>query len=89
MKFSNDQAYRTKKKAIEFIQGAGREQFKHLRSYAEELLKSNPNSTVKIKCDDSNGDPVFERIYMCLEACKKTFATTCRLLIGLNVFFSF
>ncbi|XP_058757121.1 uncharacterized protein LOC131630348 [Vicia villosa] len=34
---SVDQAYRAKKKEIELIQGVGREQFIHLRSYAEEL----------------------------------------------------
>lgn len=48
VKLSKDQAYKAKKKAIKLIQGVGCEQFKHLRSYAEELLKSNPNSTVKI-----------------------------------------
>ncbi|CAK8536462.1 unnamed protein product [Lathyrus sativus] len=72
---------------MELIQGAGREQFTHLRSYGEELLKSNPNSTVKIKCADSDGGPVFERIYVCLEACKAAFATTCRHLIGLDACF--
>ncbi|XP_058725528.1 uncharacterized protein LOC131596807 [Vicia villosa] len=87
VKLSVDQAYRAKKKAIELIQGAGREQFIHLRSYAEELLKSNPNSTVKIQCDDSACGPVFERIYVCLEACKSAFATTCRPLIGLDACF--
>ncbi|CAK8544536.1 unnamed protein product [Lathyrus sativus] len=72
---------------MELIQGTGREQFTHIRSYGEELLKSNPNSTVKIKCADSDGGPVFERIYVCLEACKAAFATTCRLLIGLDPYF--
>ncbi|XP_058765411.1 uncharacterized protein LOC131638892 [Vicia villosa] len=31
--------------------------------------------------------PVFERIYVCLEACKAAFATTCRPLIGLDACF--
>ncbi|XP_058741784.1 uncharacterized protein LOC131614177 [Vicia villosa] len=87
VKLSVDQAYRAKKKAIELIQGAGREQFIHLISYAEELLKSNPNSTVIIHCDDSTSGPVFERIYVCLEACKSAFATTCMPLIGLDACF--
>ncbi|CAK8538622.1 unnamed protein product [Lathyrus sativus] len=72
---------------MELIQGAGREQFTHLRSYGEELLKSNPNSTIEIKCVDSDGGPVFERIYVCLEACKAAFATTYRPLIGLDACF--
>ncbi|XP_050890051.1 uncharacterized protein LOC127095397 [Lathyrus oleraceus] len=87
VKLSKDKAYRAKKKAIELIQGDGREQFKHLRTYVEELLKSNPNSTVKIKFDDSYGGHVFERIYVCLEACKTMFATTCRPLIRLDACF--
>ncbi|XP_058733206.1 uncharacterized protein LOC131604807 [Vicia villosa] len=87
VKLSSDQAYRAKRKAIELIHGAGREQFTHLRRYAEELLKSNPNSMVKIQCAVSDGGPVFERIYVCLEACKATFATTCKPLIGLDAFF--
>nr|XP_027188293.1 uncharacterized protein LOC113785718 [Cicer arietinum] len=31
--------------------------------------------------------PVFERIYVCLEACKAAFANTCRPLIGLDACF--
>ncbi|XP_058752673.1 uncharacterized protein LOC131625861 [Vicia villosa] len=87
VKLSKDQAYRAKRKALELIQGAGREQFSHLRTYANELLKSNPNSTVKIQCSDSNGGPTFERIYVCMEACKAAFVTTCRPSIGLDACF--
>ncbi|XP_058754872.1 uncharacterized protein LOC131628023 [Vicia villosa] len=87
VKLSKDQAYRAKRKALELIQGAGREQFSHLRTYANELLKSNPNSTVKIQCSNSNGGPTFERIYVCMEACKAAFVTTCRPLIGLDACF--
>ncbi|CAK8576715.1 unnamed protein product [Lathyrus sativus] len=72
---------------MELIQGVGREQFTHLISYGEELLKSNPNSTVKIKCADSDDGPVFETIYVCLEACKTVFAMTCRPLIGMDAYF--
>jgi len=84
---SKDQAYRAKKRAIEMIQGAANEQYSHLRSYAEELRRSNPNSTVIIQCDTSDVGPVFERIYVCLEACKAAFAYTCRPLIGLDACF--
>ncbi|XP_058733419.1 uncharacterized protein LOC131605035 [Vicia villosa] len=87
VKLSKDQAYRAKRKALELIQGAGCEQFAHLRLYANELLKSNPNSTVKIQCVDSSGGPIIERIYVCLKACKAAFATTCRPLIGLDACF--
>ena len=59
----------------------------YLRSYGEELIRSNPNSTVIVKCGMSEQGPVFERIFVCLEACKAAFAYTCRPLIGLDACF--
>ncbi|XP_058782950.1 uncharacterized protein LOC131657557 [Vicia villosa] len=87
VKLSTDQAYRAKRKAMELLQGAGRDQFTHLRSYAQELLNSNPNSNVILKCSDSSNGPVFERVYVCLNACKTAFAKFCRPLIGLDACF--
>lgn len=86
-KLSHDQAYRAKRKAMELVQGDGIEQFTHLRNYGQELLKSNPNSIVVIQCVDSNGNHVFERIYVCLEASKAGLAKTCKPLIGLDACF--
>jgi hypothetical protein len=78
------QVYRAKVKALEMIRGAVTEQYKHLRSYAAELMRSNPNSTVIIKSKVGDNGPVFERMYVCFHACKRAFATTCRPLIGLD-----
>ncbi|XP_058783216.1 uncharacterized protein LOC131657882 [Vicia villosa] len=86
-KITTDQAYRAKRKALEMIQGAGIDQFRHLRSYGEEFLRSNPKSTVVIKYAENNGNPAFERIYICLDACKSRFATYCRPIIGLDACF--
>ncbi|KAH1232845.1 hypothetical protein GmHk_09G025420 [Glycine max] len=83
-RMSMDQAYRAKVKAMEKIEGATKDQYKHLRSYVAELIEKNKNSTVKIKCDLTPHGPVFERMYVCLEACKNAFVTTCRPLIGLD-----
>ncbi|XP_058776681.1 uncharacterized protein LOC131651009 [Vicia villosa] len=87
VKLSHDKAYRAKRRAMELIQGAGMDQFTHLRRYAQELLKSNPNSNVVLQCADSSEGPVFERIYVCLEACKSGFSKYCRPLIGLDACF--
>ncbi|XP_058733914.1 uncharacterized protein LOC131605589 [Vicia villosa] len=87
VKLSHDKAYRAKRRAMELIQGAGMDQFTHLRRYAQELLKSNPNSNVVVQCADSNEGPVFERIYVCLDACKSGFEKYCRPLIGLDACF--
>lgn len=45
-------------------------------------IEINPNSIVVIQYADSNDNHVFERIYVCLEACKTGFAKTCTPLIG-------
>lgn len=66
VKLSADQAYRAKRRAPELIQGAGSDQFTNLRSYAHELVNSNPNNNVVLQCFDSSSDPAFERIYVCL-----------------------
>ncbi|KAI5385535.1 hypothetical protein KIW84_072220 [Lathyrus oleraceus] len=86
VKLSHDQTYRAKRKSMELVQGVGIEQFTHLRSYGQELLKSNSNSTVVIQYTDSNGNHVFERIYLCLETCNEGFAKTSRPLIRKSTF---
>ncbi|KAI5385515.1 hypothetical protein KIW84_072203 [Lathyrus oleraceus] len=63
VKLSHDQAYRAKRKAMKLVQGDYIEQFTYLRSYGQELLKPNPNSTVVIQCANSDDNHVFERIY--------------------------
>lgn len=40
-----------------------------------------------IKCGVSHKGPIFERIYVCLEACKAAFAYACKPLIGLDACF--
>ncbi|XP_058753082.1 uncharacterized protein LOC131626267 [Vicia villosa] len=87
VKLSHDQAYRAKIRAIDLIQGAGMDQFSHLRSYAQDLLKSNPGSNVVLQCSDSSEGTVFERIYVCLEACIYGFGKFCRPFIGLDACF--
>lgn len=86
VKLSHDQACKDKRKATELVQGAGIDQLTHLKSYAQELLKLNPNSIVVIQCVDSNGNHVLERIYIFLEA-KAGFTKTCRPLICLDACF--
>ena len=54
-----------KQKAMEEIEGATRDQYKHLRSYAAKILDKNKNNTVKLKCDLTPHGLVFERICIC------------------------
>ncbi|KAK7255336.1 hypothetical protein RIF29_28743 [Crotalaria pallida] len=81
---SKFQAYRAERRAIELIQGGMVDQYTHVRSYAEELRRSNPGSTAIVKCAVGKKGAVFERMYVCFQACKLAFVTTCRPLIGLD-----
>lgn len=83
-KLSIHQAYRAKCRAMDKIQGATKNQYCHLRSYDVKLLDTNKNSTVIIKCVMGAKGPIYERMYVCIEACKIAFATTSRPLIGLD-----
>ena len=77
--------FRSMKKARKLVEGNEAEQYAKLWDYAYELLKSNPGSTVKMDTIAiSDTETQFQRIYVCLEACKKGFKAGCRPLIGLD-----
>ncbi|KAF7807391.1 uncharacterized protein G2W53_039552 [Senna tora] len=75
-------ASRAKKIAPKKMHGSNTEQFKSLFDFCHELLRSNLGSTVKLSTFDApnmqslviGGTAVkFERLYICLDACKKSF----------------
>lgn len=72
---SHDQTYRAKIRVLDLTQGDGMDQFTHLRG--QELFKSNPNSNVMEQYSDFDDVSVFERFYVCLEACKYGFLKCC------------
>lgn len=75
------------------VDGSFREQYIRLYDYCHELLRSNPNSTVKLEVQATNSTvtdyvdipllPSFQRLYMCLNGCKESFLI-CRPIIGLD-----
>ncbi|PKI37075.1 hypothetical protein CRG98_042509 [Punica granatum] len=80
VKVSDATLYRAIKEAHRICGGAEKEQYGKLGDYCNELVKSNPRSTVRL-----NVAPVtheFERMYVYLEACKTSFLAGCRPLIG-------
>ncbi|XP_019153866.1 PREDICTED: uncharacterized protein LOC109150412 [Ipomoea nil] len=84
---TRNQAYLAKKKAMKQIDGQDLEQFNLLNDYCEELRRSNPGSTVKMKLDTEfsvNGRPRFVRLYICFAACKEGFVRGCRPIIGVD-----
>nr|GMD47453.1 uncharacterized protein LOC109172155 [Ipomoea batatas] len=92
VKFKKNEAMRkssilAKKKALKQIDGQDSEQFKLLNDYCEELMRSNPGTTVKMKLDSEfivNGRPRFVRLYICFGACKEGFIRGGRPIIGLD-----
>ena len=62
-------------------------EYSELEAYADELLRSNPGSTVKVElCKDelSKGMRVLKRIFVCLDACKTSWKASCRHIISLD-----
>ncbi|CAA0833179.1 Unknown protein [Striga hermonthica] len=67
---SNQQAYRCKLKAVAANQGCPTDQYTLLWDYCDELRRTNPGSTVVMGIDESSGENLFERMYICLSALK-------------------
>nr|GMD42540.1 uncharacterized protein LOC109168401 [Ipomoea batatas] len=84
---TRNQAYLAKKKDLKQIDGQDLEQFKLLNDYCEELMRSNPGTTVKMKLDSEfiiKGRPRFVKLYICFGACKEGFIRGYRPIIGLD-----
>ena len=70
---------------MQIIEGSVTKQYVNLWDYCEELVNCNPSSTVKMKCINMGGSVnKFERLYVCLDACKKGFLAGCRPIIGVD-----
>ena len=70
---------------MRIIYGSVTVQYANLWDYCEELLTSNPNLTVKMQCKDMGGAVTkFERLYVCLDVCKKGFLGGCRPIVRVD-----
>uniref|UniRef100_A0A2N9HH41 SWIM-type domain-containing protein n=1 Tax=Fagus sylvatica TaxID=28930 RepID=A0A2N9HH41_FAGSY len=83
---SRHQASRAKSNAKELVQGTFKEQYAQLGDYCEELMRSNPYSTAILSTNrpQPHLQPLFERFYVCLDACKRGFLDGCRPFIGVD-----
>ncbi|XP_072085035.1 uncharacterized protein [Arachis hypogaea] len=76
---------RALKAAREVVLGNERAQYGKIRDYLMELHRSNPGSTALMEViPQPESLPLFDRLYICMEACKKGFKEGCRPLIGLD-----
>ncbi|XP_062100812.1 uncharacterized protein LOC133806743 [Humulus lupulus] len=76
--------YRAKNCAKVMLKGTIREQYAILEDYCKQLLETNPGSTSILKTRMQDGKRLFERVYICLKACKDGFLNGCRPLICLD-----
>ena len=93
---SAGKASRAREKAQDAVDRAHTAQFNQLWEYYDELRRCSPGSIVLMKVHTYNdgdlaaehglatGLPYFERIYICLEGCKKGFLAGCRPIIGID-----
>ncbi|XP_076959335.1 uncharacterized protein LOC143635367 [Bidens hawaiensis] len=82
------QVSRAKAMAEKKVLGDYEAQYESLRDYTEELVRSNPGTTVKLDiepcCDPSSPTRQFRRIYICFGALKEWFKLGGRDLLGLD-----
>ncbi|XP_022039778.1 uncharacterized protein LOC110942333 [Helianthus annuus] len=88
IQLSLQKTFRAKVMALHRIEGDFKAQYSILREYCEELLRSNPGTTVKIdverECNPASPTRQFRRIYICLGALKEGFKVNGRNILGLD-----
>ncbi|KAK9049537.1 hypothetical protein SSX86_031493 [Deinandra increscens subsp. villosa] len=87
-KISMMKAFRAKTIAMEQLHGDFSSQYGKLRDYVDELIRSNPGTTVKLEVEAAT-DPTspvrkFKRIYVCLGSLKQGYTAIGRELLGLD-----
>ncbi|KAH0654110.1 hypothetical protein KY289_031788 [Solanum tuberosum] len=84
---SMHQARRAKEKAIAMIDGDINDQFGILWNYCNEIVRTNPGTSVFMKLTPNeilNKPMRFQRFYICFAACKAGFKAGCRKIIGVD-----
>ncbi|KAL3509628.1 hypothetical protein ACH5RR_029029 [Cinchona calisaya] len=81
---TRNQAYKTKKKAKQLIDGEYTKQNSRLWDYCAEVIRENPGSNVFMTTtEDENGDDKFERLLYALRHAKRAFLLVVGLLLDL------
>ncbi|KAH7861366.1 hypothetical protein Vadar_025217 [Vaccinium darrowii] len=86
---SKHKVYRAKRKALELIEGDHSQQYLRLWDYCEMVRMQNPSSVAKLKVERPwvGHGPIFQRMFICYDACVKGFLAGCKPLIGLDACF--
>nr|KAJ0218784.1 hypothetical protein LSAT_V11C300131960 [Lactuca sativa] len=82
---SMGQCRRAKKYALKLVEGSLVEHYGKLWSYGHEILRTNPQSTVKLDMEDGpDGKKYFTKFYCCFQGVKQGWIKGCRRIIGLD-----
>ncbi|XP_050125635.1 uncharacterized protein LOC126602828 [Malus sylvestris] len=84
---TTQQIYRARQRAEKLNRGTWVEQYNKLEQYAAILKQTNPGSIVFIKTQMRGDIRIFQRMYICFDACKIGFKQGCRPVIGLDGYF--
>ncbi|XP_021727649.1 uncharacterized protein LOC110694787 [Chenopodium quinoa] len=78
-------AYYAKAKAFKMIFGDANLEYSRVWDYAATIMRYNPGSTAKVKFTGiENPPPLFQRLYIFLQACKEGFMAGCRSILGVD-----
>ncbi|XP_048501631.1 uncharacterized protein LOC104904164 [Beta vulgaris subsp. vulgaris] len=78
-------AYYARERALKMIFGDADVEYERVWDYAAAIRKYNPGSTAVVKVEGvENPFPQFQRLYVCLAACKAGFVAGCRPIIGVD-----
>ncbi|RYR43171.1 hypothetical protein Ahy_A08g039604 [Arachis hypogaea] len=81
----DDEDFEALKATRKVVEGDEIAQYGLVWNYANELLTSNPGSTIQVGViTTSESSLLFDRFYVCLDACKRGFKVSCRPLIELD-----
>ncbi|XP_056688809.1 uncharacterized protein [Spinacia oleracea] len=79
-------AYNAKQKALKMLFSDAYTEYERVWDYSAAIRKYNPGSTAIVKVDGiDNPLPLFQRMYICLQACKEGFMAGCRPILGVDV----
>ena len=82
---TRDQCQKGRMLALRLLDKEYKEQFAHLRGYAEEIVYTNPGSTAIVETyPNSAGEDMFDRFFVCISALTSSWSGSCRPIIGLD-----
>lgn len=79
-------AWYARQRAYFMIYGDATGQYQRVWDYVETIRKHYPGSTAVVKTEvvDNSQDPLFQRMYICLQPCKQGFMAGCRPILGVD-----